>query len=776
MDTPDPSHPLTHPAHPALLPLEHAFSPAELPERLARPLHSPSSHPHDSHETVERGASAQRVESTVLNTAATRAVEADDPLASVQGQDSVAVPGEPNAVIQSTSAPSTHIHPHASSASPATSFPALPNWAQLQASVSSPGTQGGGGGAGRLFEGRGAEGAGERGRTIYSISTGPGGGAGEGVRTSEGGVEKVGGGQGAAASSSRPSLTDYCVRDLANEAVKQAQLVAQGEDANAGEKRARSETSEDAEGEVDKGQEGEGRGGESPLAHRRRTDHPPAPSASTSTAATAYGLSYPPAFAQPQAQPPASYIHGLSNFCPPFYSSYTTGAGHRPCNPHSPICPPHPARAVWNASGVGGGGLGSPSWRYDPNHALQRAQPPTGQYGGYHAPSLPSLASIPLQPPTYPPIQAYPYPRPSPNPQPARDYSSDEDEESQRLDSSAASPTMTRSRSRSSVGNGGSPATSIVTPGQGREQENEKEVPLVSGQGGAVKLEQPRQPIAPASQQQQVEGGGAATGGKRKRGVAAKDAFTIDPIQGIKPFIVKLRWLLVHPEIAGDVICCEDGHSVLVKVGGDTSRLMEDILPRTFAHSNVSSFQQGQFVSYGFTSLKGADLAAALAQSAPSASTSALTASTLTCATAQLPSFGPSTSAAGPTATKNSKDWRAYTHLHSRADAALARSLECKTRGEEQEWQDDEWWFERDGMEDFVCLARLKARDKGKGGGKRSGMVTVASKDASASATQAQQGGSTGQAHSGLVQGLLASFKIPNTPGGSGGPRDVGMN
>ncbi|BGP73781.1 kinase-regulated stress-responsive transcription factor skn7 [Rhodotorula toruloides] len=706
---------------------------------------------HDSSEDAQHAGEGDASAQERDEGAATLEGEEESVLAMGQ-EDSVGVEYEQEELAQSASAPTTPSHA-------STVFPPLPNWAQLQASVSSPPKPAEGeGGASRRrsFADAGESGGVEeegRGRTIYSVPVPSTPAAGvEGVAKvpipAEGGGEE-GGGQGG----SRPTLTDYCVRDLALEAVRQAQIAEQ--EARMGEKRARS-SSEDAEGEED-------------------TGHP---------------------FAYPYPPPQTSYVHGLPHFSPPFT---TSGAGYQPYNPHSPICPPPPAstpttqagRAVWGLSSTSAMALGvygssssaAAAWRYDPTHALQQQQQ-RGGYGGYG----PITSVPPLQPPVLPPIQnqgqGYFYPRPSPHVQQQENaaYDSDE-EESQRFESaSSASPATTRP----SVG---SPATSIATPRAAPRQPTEekeareKEVPLVSGEGGAVKLEHtPQQlvPIAPApvsAPQQEVAQAGAAgggeIGGKRKggRGVTPKNAFTIDPIQGVKPFIVKLRWLLMHPEIAGDVVCwSEDGHSVLVKVGGDTSRLTEDILPRTFAHSNIAAFQQGQFVSYGFTSLKGADLTAALHQSSPPASSSVASTSA-----PHLPAFGPSAPnpSPSPAAARDPKEWRAYTHLHTPSDALRAKNEE--EGGEE--WEDEEWWFEREGMEDVVCLGRLKAKGKGggAGGGGGGGRTSTAGsaggrtqgQGAGGSGVQQGQGGAAGgtQGQSG-VQGLLASFKLPNNGGG----------
>ncbi|KAL7342882.1 hypothetical protein BJY59DRAFT_708186 [Rhodotorula toruloides] len=752
---------------------------------------------HHAHGTGEADASAQEHDEGAA-TLETR----EGSLASAQ-EDSVDAEYEQEEVAQSASLPTTPSH--------ASTFPSLPNWAQLQASVSSPprpderdasrrrsfadsGDGGGGGGGGE-----------ERGRTIYSV---PGEDAGmeEGEDSR---VAKVVASEGGNGISSRPTLTDYCVRDLALEAVRQAQI-AESEEAQVGEKRARSEgDKEDAEGEEDTMED-------LPLAQRRRTDYPPVPAASTSTSTPAYAPQHPFAYPYPPQQ--TSYIHGLPHFSPPF------SGGYQPYNPHSPICPPPAApttqagRAVWGltsssatALGVYGSSSSPAAWRYDPNHALQQR----GVHGGYQGSFLSPIPSVPpLQPPVLPPIQnqnqgqGYPYPRPSPAPaqQGQAAYDSDE-EESQRFNP-ASSPATTRTTS----GGTGSPATSIATPRpstghEGKEREREKEVPLVSAEGGAVKLDQqtPQQqaqqlvPIAPAPapSQQEGTGGGGETGTKRKggRGVTPKNAFTIDPIQGVKPFIVKLRWLLMHPEIAGDVVCwSEDGHSVLVKVGGDTSKLTEDILPRTFAHSNIAAFQRASDLSftslcarltrrasltsllrmhtqsYGFTSLKGAALTAALHQSESAPSPPAGPSPIASTSAPQLPAFGPSApnpSSSAPAPAREAKEWRAYTHFHTPSDALLARQAE----GGGEEWEDEEWWFERDGMEDFVCLGRLKAKGKGGGGGGAKRSSTAGSARGAVQGVSGAQGtgGATGQGQgqgqSG-VQGLLASFKIPNNGGG----------
>ncbi|GAA5863554.1 hypothetical protein JCM3774_006523 [Rhodotorula dairenensis] len=107
-------------------------------------------------------------------------------------------------------------------------------------------------------------------------------------------------------------------------------------------------------------------------------------------------------------------------------------------------------------------------------------------------------------------------------------------------------------------------------------------------------------PVASGSRVGPSEGTGKSARGRK--GPAA-NAYAIDSITGMKPFICKLRWLLRNPQEVGQAVTwSSDGSAVLVKIGGDDSKL-KDVLRRTFAHENPSAFLR-QFTVYGFTQIK----------------------------------------------------------------------------------------------------------------------------------------------------------------------------
>ncbi|GAA5964936.1 hypothetical protein JCM21900_000024 [Sporobolomyces salmonicolor] len=213
---------------------------------------------------------------------------------------------------------------------------------------------------------------------------------------------------------------------------------------------------------------------------------------------------------------------------------------------------------------------------------------------------------------------------------------------------------------------------------------------------------------------------GKAKGEKKMRTPAAINSYQIECISGVKPFVTKLRYMLANPQEFSDVICwSDDGQSVLVKTGGK-SRMAEDVLPRIFNHSNVTSLTPPSFRSdplasfpkaYGFQALKDATLSLALSHAAPQAQ------------------FNPSWSAASATSAprRSPEEWRAYVHVHSDDDfiAALENEKEVTKKATSKEGaevesdhegdvQDVDNWFTRGTVGDIAVMKRLKAKPKGK--------------------------------------------------------------
>ncbi|GAA5820981.1 hypothetical protein JCM11251_001905 [Rhodosporidiobolus azoricus] len=229
---------------------------------------------------------------------------------------------------------------------------------------------------------------------------------------------------------------------------------------------------------------------------------------------------------------------------------------------------------------------------------------------------------------------------------------------------------------------------------------------------------------------------------KKRRKAPPKDAFTVPAIDGVKPFINKLRWLLMHPEEVGDSICwSESGNEVLLHISGDTD-LADSVLPRMYSHQNLGAFYR-QFTVYGFTHLKSpAQVFTALnphlppppAVSTPSAASFAgITPSSL------------STVAAVHPAKREPSEWRVYTHLHSKeeyeaavlAERAQAREVrrarrrapkvagegasaaEFEEESEEEEVPEEDeaekYWFSRANQENLRLLRRVKGKSRDKG-------------------------------------------------------------
>ncbi|GAA5929720.1 hypothetical protein JCM1841_005947 [Sporobolomyces salmonicolor] len=291
-------------------------------------------------------------------------------------------------------------------------------------------------------------------------------------------------------------------------------------------------------------------------------------------------------------------------------------------------------------------------------------------------------------------------------------YHSDQ-EESQRdeMPYSPASASTANARSGAST----SPATSSHSAPRGILPVllHQLNVPLVSssGSGGFV--------ASPGSEDGQQGGEGEelhkgkkgkAKGEKKMRTPAPINSYQIECISGVKPFITKLRYMLANPQEFSDVICwSDDGQSVLVKTGGK-SRMAEDVLPRIFNHSNVTSLTR-QFTAYGFQALKDAMLSLALSHAPPQAQ------------------FNPSWSAASATSAprRSPEEWRAYVHVHTDDDfiAALEHEKEVTKKAtskkgaevesdHEGDVQDVDNWFTRGTVGDIAVMKRLKAKPKGK--------------------------------------------------------------
>ncbi|GAA6037517.1 hypothetical protein JCM8097_008232 [Rhodosporidiobolus ruineniae] len=271
---------------------------------------------------------------------------------------------------------------------------------------------------------------------------------------------------------------------------------------------------------------------------------------------------------------------------------------------------------------------------------------------------------------------------------------------------------------------------------------------------------------------------------KGARGKAPDNAFEIDSLPGVKPFIAKLRFLLNHPEEVGDSICwSESGNEVLVKIAGET-RLVDNVLPRTFYHTNLGAFYQGQFTAYGFVQIKDVKAANKALRS-------------------PRPAQDASTAATGsdedddddepadeddddPNPARPYAEWRVYAHRHTHAEFLAARQAEREQaakvkavrqsvkrsaedgegasedeedeeeseEGEKQEEVEDPaqaaTWFARSTIDDVVLLRRLKAKSKAKDKDVASPVAT------GAGGAAAGQGGG-GAAPSSPAQGKKAS-------------------
>ncbi|GAA5863640.1 hypothetical protein JCM8547_003676 [Rhodosporidiobolus lusitaniae] len=306
---------------------------------------------------------------------------------------------------------------------------------------------------------------------------------------------------------------------------------------------------------------------------------------------------------------------------------------------------------------------------------------------------------------------------------------------------------------------------------QQQQQRQHSGVPLVSGQGGGVvqaHLPPPPSAQAPAFgsgvpvPQDAGEGEGEGEGeeqqevvknvGRTGRMKAPENAFVIDAVPGLKPFITKLRFLVQHPEEVGDAICWSaSGNEVLVKIAGDTS-LVSDVLPRCFQHENPGALYRqftvrppflplpsvllvltfsilhspGEQV-YNFTHLKDPKLAAPILNAPPLSAVSPSPSHPSSCLDYASPSPAPTE--------RNVTEWRVYRHAHSREEYVAAREAEReyerkkramgrskKAKDEESEEEEDEEeeeeeveeeeegevWFSRKNIDDMTVLGRLK--------------------------------------------------------------------
>ncbi|GAA5993258.1 hypothetical protein JCM10908_004537 [Rhodotorula pacifica] len=141
---------------------------------------------------------------------------------------------------------------------------------------------------------------------------------------------------------------------------------------------------------------------------------------------------------------------------------------------------------------------------------------------------------------------------------------------------------------------------------QSREEGDERASSVASGSAAGAAIGAVDTPSPATSQAPQGTQGGGGGAGRKGRKSAPQNAYAIQSIAGMKPFICKLRWLLQNPQEVGEAVrWSNDGSAVLVKIGGDDTKLKE-VLLRTFSHENPGAFMR-QFAVYGFTPIKDAD-------------------------------------------------------------------------------------------------------------------------------------------------------------------------
>ncbi|GAA5929833.1 uncharacterized protein JCM15063_004636 [Sporobolomyces koalae] len=171
------------------------------------------------------------------------------------------------------------------------------------------------------------------------------------------------------------------------------------------------------------------------------------------------------------------------------------------------------------------------------------------------------------------------------------------------------------------------------------------------------------------------------------------------PLDRVRPFINKLRFMMLNPQIFGSVICwSEDGQCVLVDVSNP--ELASDILPRVFQHSKPTGLMR-QFATYGFSVLNGNAASLALMHSLPDVDVGQIpdqapVASTSTIAPGQdlvvadsTPEV-PASSVLSPSielepksitdSPRNPEQWKVYRHTHTRQDLEECLAEEAEVR------------------------------------------------------------------------------------------------
>ncbi|GAA5884704.1 hypothetical protein JCM16303_005238 [Sporobolomyces ruberrimus] len=273
-----------------------------------------------------------------------------------------------------------------------------------------------------------------------------------------------------------------------------------------------------------------------------------------------------------------------------------------------------------------------------------------------------------------------------------------------------------------------------------------------------IQVGPPQQPqqTQQTQQTQQVQAP-ASSGPKYTRPAKPANSYHIPLVTGVNPFVTKLRYMLKNPQEFSDVVCwSEDGQSVLVNFSD--SRLVNEILPRVFNHSNPGAFARQftvrrifllsrffvcsnsetrtelhshfpstilstffvllplRYQNYGFVQLGGPALLRAL----------------------ELPSVEPPTPIASTSHQREGEEdeeeeedeeqiprdpqaWRAFEHRHTSQDlvSALKEEGSKKKKEEEEEEEDsedeedeDENWFTFETIDSLRFLKRLKPGNK----------------------------------------------------------------
>ncbi|GAA5906020.1 uncharacterized protein JCM6883_002526 [Sporobolomyces salmoneus] len=212
-------------------------------------------------------------------------------------------------------------------------------------------------------------------------------------------------------------------------------------------------------------------------------------------------------------------------------------------------------------------------------------------------------------------------------------------------------------------------------------------------QGSQFEAGQFRAPEAMASAPASTSSAPAQPG-RGKRMEKPANAYEIPNIPGMKPFVTKLRYMMMHPQNFGEIICwSHDAETVLVDFSNPL--LASDVLPRVYTHGNPNGFKT-QFTNYGFVQLK--DQALELALNAPPADvnvTSQPVASTshqpLTTSTSTEEEQSEESDEEEEdeeeeekVIIRSSKDWRAFQHRHTREDFLVALQQELEASGQVQ--------------------------------------------------------------------------------------------